>query len=150
MDIEAARGEFARAVAAGSHDVRRFQTARAVLVACGIDALGLAASPGLTVADVVRAALDTPASDGRRAFAVLLVHALGVPRLLPTRGPCADDVLTFLERALLNPLRRAGYLFDATAYDKRQALARLGSTIDEHMRPLEPTMPRWLQGLARD
>ena len=62
----------------------------------------------------------------------------------------ASDILALLERALLNPLRRAGYPFDAAPYDKRQALARLHATIDEHLRPFEPSIPRWLHGGARE
>jgi hypothetical protein len=150
MDIEAARAELARAADASPPAGPRFQAAHQVLSARGVECLGLAPLPGLTIAEVLRAAIDAPPSEARRAFAVLLVHALGIPDLLPTRGQTASDIQKFLELALLNPLRRAGYPFDGTAYDKRQALARLHATIDEHLRPLEPTMPIWLQGLRRE
>ena len=104
----------------------------------------------MTLAEVLRAAVDAPPSEAGRTFAVLLVHALAIPELLPTRGQGAKDIQTFLERALLNPLRRAGYPFGGTAYDKRQALARLHATIDEHLRPPEPSIPLWLHGLRRE
>jgi hypothetical protein len=150
MDIEAARAELAHALACSPPTGSRFRAAHQVLVSRGIECLGLAPGPGLTIAEVLHAAIDAPPTEARRAFAVLLVHALGIPDLLPTRGQGASDIRSFLERALLNPLRRAGYPFDGTAYDKRQALARLHATIDEHLRPLEPTMPSWLQGLRRE
>jgi hypothetical protein len=45
-------------------------------------------------------------------------------------------------------LRRAGYPFDGTTYDKRLALAGLHATIDEHLRMPEPSIPRWLHGVG--
>jgi hypothetical protein len=119
-----------------------------VLVDRGIEALGITPRPGLSFGDFVRIAIDAPATETRRAYAVLLVHALGVPGLLPARGQAASDTQSLLERALLNPLRRAGYPFDGTPYDKRQALGRLHLTIDEHLRPPEPSIPRWIHGVG--
>ncbi len=150
MDIEAARNELIRAAAADALAGTRFPGAHQVLVDSGIAALGLTPRPDLAIDAIVRIAIDAPRTEARRDFAVLLVHALGIPGLLPSRGPAATPIQSFLERALLNPLRRAGYPFDGSPYDKRQALARLHETIDEHLRPPELTMPRWLQGTGRD
>jgi hypothetical protein len=122
-------------------DVR---VARKLLVDRGVEALGIA--PVFVLDDVVTVAIDAPATEARRAFAVLLVHALSVPGLLPSRGRAADNLRSFLERALLNPLRRAEYPFGGSTYDKQLALTRLHLTIDEHLRPLEPTFPRRIQG----
>jgi hypothetical protein len=65
---------------------------------------------------------------------------------VPLRGETGQLIQSFLELALLNPLRRAGYPFDGSAYDKRQVLAGLHATIEEHLRPLEASFPWWLQG----
>lgn len=150
MDLEAARAELSRAAATAAPSTgMRFRAAHDVLAARGVEALGITGA-GLALDEIVRIAIEAPPTEARRAFAVLLVHALGLPGLLPTRGRTADDVRLFLERALLNPLRRAGYPFGGTPHDKRQALARLHATIDEHLRPPEPSIPLWLHGLRGD
>jgi hypothetical protein len=146
MDIEAARDELAQAAARDP----RLRAAHDLLIARGAEALQIPPHPGLTLDEIVRIAIDAPSTDARRAFAILLVHALGIPGLLPASGRVASDIRTFLERALLNPLRRAGYPFDGSSYDKRQVLARLHATIDEHLCPPEPSIPLWLHGLRRD
>ena len=150
MDLEAARSDLVRAATGSSQSGPRFAAARLVLVNRGVEAVGMALRPGISLDEIVRIAIDAPSTEARRAFAVLLVHAFGIPGLLPSRGPTADAIMALLERALLNPLRRAGYPFDGSPYDKRQAVAVLHATIDEHLRPPEPSIPRWLHGLARD
>jgi hypothetical protein len=146
MDVEAARTEMVRALNASAPGGR---AALAVLIDRGIEALAITPSNPLSLDDIVRIALDAAPGEGRRDFAVLLVHALGVKGLLPNRGETERHIHSFLERALLNPLRRGAYPFDGTAYEKRQALSGLHARIDEHLRPLEPTFPRWLQGVSR-
>ena len=149
MDIELARAALHRALDPTAPKQMRFRAARQVLIDGGITACQLTPRPGMALDDVIRAAAEAPASDARRGFAVLLVHALGVDGLLPARSETERLIQSFLERALLNPLRRAGYPFDGTAYDKRQALAGLHATIEEHLRPPEPSIPRWLHGVGR-
>jgi hypothetical protein len=144
MDLKAARADLARALGSGN------AAARAVLIQRGIEALGTAQTANISLDELIRLVTEAPPSRPRRDFAVLLVHALAIDGPLPARGESERIIRSFLERALLNPLRRAGYPFDGTPYDKRQALARLHTAIDEHLRPLEPTMPRWLQGLGRE
>jgi hypothetical protein len=148
MDVEAARIELIRAA---ENAGQQFRAAHEVLIRRGLEALHPTPEPGNAVGvsldEVVRTAAEAPQTRALRGYAVLLVHALGVPGLLPPRGETERRIQSFLERVLLNPLRRGGYPFDGTPYDKREALARLHMTIDEHLRPLEPTMPRWLQGL---
>jgi hypothetical protein len=139
VDLDAARADLARA---GTN----LNTARAILIQFGTEAFDLPPSGARSLDDIVRIAANAPSSRPRRDFAVLLVLAFGIDGLLPNRGATADTVRSFVERALLNALRRAGYPFDGAAYDKRRALAGLHATIDEHLRPLEPSFPRWLQG----
>ena len=146
MNLDQARIDLVRALP--NHPDPSLRGARDVLIAFGREALEVPPRSGLCVDDLVCLAAEAPPSEARRAFAVLLVDALGVPGLLPDRGDAERQIQSFLERALLNPLRRAGYDFDATAYDKRQALARLHETIDEHLRPLEPSIPRWIHGMG--
>jgi hypothetical protein len=148
MDIEAARAELTGALDGTAHGELRFRAAREVLINRGIEALEILPRPGISLDEIVRVGAGVPPTDARRAFAVLLVHAIGIEGLLPTRGETEGHIRSFLERALLNPLRRAGYPFDGAPYDKRRALAGLHATIDEHLRPLEPTIPRWIHGVG--
>ena len=144
MDIDAARAE----LSASMRDGPPFHAAHGILLRRGIEALGIAPRPGIGLDDMIRIAADAQPSEPRRAFAVLLVHALGVPGLLPTRGRLAADIQVFLERALLNPLRRAGYRFDGTPYEKREHLARLHATIEEHLQSPQPSIPHWIHGIG--
>jgi hypothetical protein len=149
VDLEAARTALASAL--GSHQpgatrAARFGAARAILLEHGVAALGVTR---LSFDELVLAAASLPPSEARRDFAVLLVHALAVEGLLPARGEAERVIHAFLEGALLNPLRRAGYPFDGTPYDKRRALAVLHAAIDEHLRPPEPSIPRWLHGVGQ-
>ncbi len=146
MDIEATRTDLIRALNATAGGGSPFRTARAVLIARGLEAPQITSRPGVALDDIIRVAAEAPPTEARWAFAVLLVDALAVPGLLPTRGQAANDIQSFLERALLNPLRRAGYPFDGTPYEKRQALARSHATIDEHLNPLQPSIPHWIHG----
>ena len=77
---------------------------------------------------------------------MLLVDALGIPGVIASRPVLDRDLCSFLESALLNPLRRAGYDFAAPIYEKRRALNALHATLDEHLRPLDLTFPAWLRG----
>ena len=151
MDVDAARLELTSALSvvppAGATSTM-FRAALAVLIDRGIEALCVTPSQRLSFDNLIRIAADAPPTAGRRDFAVLLVHAFGIQGLLPVRGKTEGILLSFLERALLNPLRRAGYPFDGTAYEKRHVLRGLHATIDEHLRPLEPSFPRWIQGVA--
>ena len=151
MDLATARAELTQTVcdATRSGDAKgSSQAAHAVLIRHGIEALGFGQSTALTVGDILRIAAETPPGDGRRDFALLLVHAVGVTGTSLVRGETERLLHSFLERALLNPLRRAGYPFNGTAYEKRQALLALHATIDEHLRPLEPSIPSWIHGLG--
>lgn len=149
MDIDAARAALLAALTSTASGEPNFRDARAVLIERGIEALRIPTRPGLTLDEIIRTADQAPATDARRAFAVLLVYSLGVPGLLPARGPTAAAVQSFLERVLLNPLRRAGYPFEGTSYEKRQALGRLHLTINEHLQPLQPSIPHWIHEIGK-
>jgi hypothetical protein len=148
MDIEAARAELTGALDVTAQGEKRFRAAREVLIRRGIEALQIPPRPGISLDEIVAVAAGTPPTAARRALAVLLVYAIGIEGLLPPRGETERHIRSFLEQALLNPLRRARYPFDGSPYDKRQALAGLHATIDEHLRPLEPTIPRWIHGVG--
>lgn len=151
MDVEAARAELIRALKAAEHDGRggtRFRGAHRVLSDHGAAALSLPRVSGRSLDDILGLAAEAAPTRALRNFAVLLVHAIGVEGLMPARGEAERLTRSFLERVLINPLRRASYPFDGSQYDKHRALARLHTTIDEHLRPLEPSIPRWIHGLG--
>ena len=148
MDTEALRAQLNGAAEAATSGDQRIRAARELLINRGLALLQIAPRQGIALDEIVRTAIGAPQTEARREFAVLLVYALGIEGLLPTRGEAERNIWSFLEQALLNPLRRAGYPFDGSPYDKRQVLAGLHSTIDEYLRPPEPSIPLWLHGLG--
>jgi len=146
MDSEAIRAELIGALEVSAPVEQRIRAARELLIKRGVEALRIPSRPILD--EIIKVAIAAPSTEARREFAVLLVHALGIEGVLPTRGQTERLLQSFLERALLNPLRRAGYPFHGTTYDKRQVLAGLHATIEEHLRPLEPSIPGWLHGVG--
>ncbi len=128
------------------HDLK---AKRQALVARGAQLLGIACPPSLTLHALIKQIGGAAVAPEHKSFAVLLVHALSVPGLVTaeaSRGQFDRDLCGLLERALPTVLRRHGYPFDGDHYAKRRSLERLHSTIDELMRPFEPTFPQW-QGL---
>jgi len=117
----------------------RFRAARAMLRDRAADATG--ASAPLPLPEILRLAEAHAITPELRGVAVLLVHALAVPGLVDTGFPA---IQSFLERVLQHALRRAGYDFDASPDRKRPMLERLHETLDEHMRPLELSIPTWI------
>jgi hypothetical protein len=148
MDIEAIRAQLSGTLGLAAPADQRVRIARDWLIKHGIETLQIPPRPGIALDEIFRVAIGAPATEARREFAVFLVLALGMDGLLPIRGETERLIQSFLELALLNPLRRAGYPFNGTAYDKRQALAGLHTSIDEHLRPLEPSIPRWMHGVG--
>lgn len=154
MDLEQARATLRRAVAAdgGAPADDRFRTARQFLIACGVEAAPAGASLVAGLPELIRRAASAPASPARRIFAVLIVDALGVPGLLPAGGSQARldrAVCGLLENALPDVLLRSGYKFGDNLDAKRCSLAALVGSIDDHLRPPEPTFPAWLSGLPQ-
>jgi hypothetical protein len=134
-------------VAADLSPERRARAVQRILIEQGMAAFCIAAAP---LHQIICRATQAPQSPERRAFAVLVVHALRIKDAVRPRGKSGQfdrDVCAFVESALLNPLRRAAYPFGGSTYDKMQFLSGLHATLDEHMKPLEPTFPPWLSGL---
>jgi hypothetical protein len=134
-------------VAADLSPDRRARAVQRILMEQGTAAFCITAA---SLHQIICHATQTPQSPERRAFAVLLVHALRINDTVRPRGKSAQfdrDVCRFVESALLNPLRRAAYPFSGSTYERMQFLSGLYATLDEHMKPLEPTFPPWLSGL---
>ncbi len=146
MDIEAALRELTTAIAAGDGrggEVSR-RAARRLLAGLCARAMGDGSSAGASLTALFRSAATAPAAE-RRDCAVLVVHALAFPGLVPTA--CAADVCAMAEAALHGVLLRCGYPFGGSPAAKLDVLQRLHRRIDELMQPLEPTFPNWIQGL---
>jgi hypothetical protein len=149
VDIEAAHAELILALSPPGHSIQaapRFRAARQILIDRGAEALSLPRAGAHSLEDILGLAAGATPTRALRNFAVLLVHALGIEGLMPIRGDAERLTRLFLERTLLNPLRRANYPFDGAPYDKRQVLSRLHRTIDEQLHPPEPSIPTWLHG----
>lgn len=132
MDSETARDTLT-ALLTRPEEARRF------LIGQGNAAFGLQAA---SLPVLLRHGAEAPRTEASRAFAVLLVRAAAADTVLPSRGEDRLALFAFLEMALLNPLRRAGYPFGESPYDKRRALIRLSAEIDEYLHPPGPTIPR--------
>jgi hypothetical protein len=113
-----------------------------VLVGQCAAALGLGARQP-SIAEVIRLAAGAPRS-ARRDCAVLVVHALAVPGVVPPAS--GADVCTLAETALRGALLRCGYPFGGPVEERMRVLRRLHANIAELLQPLEPTFPNW-QGL---
>jgi len=147
MDLDGLRREFADAVAAGAHargQAARMRPAREAAARRCLDALGLPPSDQPIDAAIRQASQATdPAA--RRGCAVVLLHALAVPGLVPSGS--IGDVCLLMEGTLRSALLRSGYPFGGTPGQKLDVLERLHARIDALMEPLEPTFPNWIQGL---
>ncbi len=150
MDLSHARLDLAHALVAAAAAPRtadRFRAARQLLISSGAAALHMepAAAPGL--AEIVERAVRAPASPARRVFAVLIVDALAIPGLLSARSSQARlerNIRALIESALPDVLLRAGYPFAGDLDAKQRLLTGLHASIEEHLRPLEPSIPTWL------
>ncbi len=154
MDLAQARRDLAHALEAGTAALSqgdRFRVARQLLVTSGATASTIDPATAAGLADLVERAVHAPASAARRGFAVMLVDALAVPGLLSVRSfqlRLERDIRALAESALPDVLLRANYPFTGDADSKRRFLAGLHASIDEHLRPLEPSIPPWLSGRA--
>jgi hypothetical protein len=147
MDLEAALGDLAAALGApnwGRSRGARWQEGRRVLVHRCAEAMAIEPSGVPSVAALIRLAAGCPARPARRACAVLVVHALAAPGLVPSGS--AADVCALAEGGLRDVLLRCGYPFGGLPGDKMRVLERLHTSIAELVQPLEPTFPNW-QGL---
>jgi hypothetical protein len=128
----------------------RLRAGRKVLVEQGCEALGIERSASLPLHDLIAIAVNAPPTAARRAFGVLLVHALAVEGLVASqshRGQLDRNVCALIESTLPAVLQRFGYPFGSETYERRRSLERLHTVIDELLQPLEPTFPPTIQGL---
>lgn len=143
MDVEAARHDLATVLAAAEGTRGRnagLRAARQVVIERCADALGPGASASLSLAGIIRLAADAP-QPARRDCAVLMVHALSVPGLVPAAA--AGDVCRLAEQGLRGALLRCGYPFGGSVAERQRVLERLHAVIGELLQPLEPTFPNW-------
>jgi hypothetical protein len=147
MSIEEALRDLSEALAGGngapSRDTR-LQVAREVVARHCLAALAIERPGAVSIAEVLRLAVETSDKSARRAGAVLLVHALPVRGLVPM--PSAGNLCALMEVALRDVLLRDGYPFGGTVAERIAVLERLHRNIGELMQPWEPTFPNW-QGL---
>jgi hypothetical protein len=122
----------------------RMRAARQVLVRHCVALLGIELPEQPSVPAMIKLAAESPARPTRRSCAVLMVHALATPGLVPHGS--AGNICALAEGALHDVLLRCGYPFGGSIERKMQVLERLHATISELMQPLEPTFPNW-QGL---
>ena len=98
MDIAEALRDLGAALAAAEgargRDAR-LRAARQVVADRCVTALGLELPGQPSIAAVIKLAADAPDRPARRDCAVLVVHALAVPGLVP--AACAGDVYSLLE-----------------------------------------------------
>ncbi len=152
MDLDQARLELAGILGLDCKappTPERLNAARQWLIARGTEALRIEPATAPALADVIRDATSAPASPPRQSFAVLIVAALPVPGLLSSRTSRARlerDVCALIETALPHVLLRAGYPFGAELDVRQRHLVMLAASIDEYLRPLEPSIPTWLSG----
>ena len=142
--LEQTLGNLAKAQASGGTTRAGLRAARQVAIEHCRAALRIEPSAAPSLGEVLRLALSAPATAARRACAVLLVHALAVPGLIPPAS--SGDVCALTESALRDVLLRAAYPFDGTIEAKMRVLERLHTTLDDLLQPLEPTFPNF-QGL---
>lgn len=146
MDVEAALRQLASALPEANATKGRdaaLRAARQVLAEQCCFAFGTEAR-GASINSMLRVAAGSRNSAAKQDCALLVVHALGIPGLIPATA--SADVCVLIEAALRTVLLRCGYPFSGTAPEKLAVLQRLHRTIGELMQPYEPTFPNW-QGL---
>lgn len=146
MDVEAAlkrlTAAFSQANATQGRDGALRAARRVLAEECGL-AFG-AGTGGASINATIRLAAESGNSAVKRDCALIVVHALGVPGLIPATA--SADVCVLTESALRTVLLRGGYPFSGTVAEKLAVLQRLHRIIGELMQPYEPTFPNW-QGL---
>jgi hypothetical protein len=146
MDVEAALKQLAAALPHASATRNRdaaLRTARLLLGEQCRLALG-AETSDVSITSMIRLAAGSENSAAKRDCALLIVHALGLPGLIPAAA--SADVCVLTECALRTALLRCAYPFSGTVSEKMAVLQPLHRKIGELMQPYEPTFPNW-QGL---
>jgi hypothetical protein len=144
MDLDRALRDLSEAAGTGNGARSRLRHGRRFLIGTCLVALGLEPAPHYSLPGVVRLMAASPNRAAQRDCAVLLLHALAVPGLVPAEAH--RDICALAEDRLRAALLRCGYPFDGTVEAKIGVLEHLHSKIAEFMEPLQPTFPNW-QGL---
>jgi hypothetical protein len=144
MDLNRMLQELSQALNAENGARDRLRNSRQFIINACQTALAIEPALQLSLPAVVRLAAASPDRSARRDCAVMLLHALAVPGLVPTGSYV--DVCMLVEEVLRAPLLRCGYPFGGPLEEKLRVLERLHTTIAELMEPLQPTFPNW-QGL---
>jgi hypothetical protein len=150
MNVEQELRNLHQALNAHLDPTKRLRAGRNVLIVWGCEALGIEHSAGLPLHDLIAIAVDAPPTAARRSFSMLLVHALAVEGLVASKSHRSEldrNVCALIESTLPAVLQRFGYPFSSDTYERRRSLDRLHVTIDDLLRPLEPTFPPGIQGL---
>ena len=144
MDLSRELEDLSNALAAGKSTRDRLRKGRLSVTKACLTAVGMELAPKHTLPSVVRMAAASSNRAVRRECAVLLLHALAVPNLVPVEAH--RDVCALVEDSLRSALLRCLYPFDGSTEAKLGVLERLHTRIAELMEPLQPTFPDW-QGL---
>jgi hypothetical protein len=144
MDLHRVLQGLPDALAAGNGARDRLRNGQRFVTGACLTALGIELAPQHTLPGVVRLAAVSPNPAARRDCAILLLHALAVPGLVPAEA--YPDVCALAEDTLRTALVRCGYPFGGSPEARFDVLQRLPTRIAELMEPLEPTFPNW-QGL---
>jgi hypothetical protein len=141
MDLERALRDLAETLAAGGSARDRLRSARRVAVRECLAALCIEPGSQHSLPATISLALAAPDRAARRDCAVLLLHALAVPNLVPVAA--LGDLCALIEGALRTALLRGSYPFGAPLEERIRVLERLHARIGELTEPLEPTFPSW-------
>ena len=144
MDLSRELEDLSDVLAAGKGARDRLRNGRLFVTKACLTALGMEPAPQHTLPGVLRLAVAAPNHAVRRDCAVLLLHALAVPNLVPVEAH--RDVCALVESTLRSALLRCSYPFGGSTEAKVGVLERLHARIAELMEPLQPTFPNW-QGL---
>jgi hypothetical protein len=144
MDLDRALRDLSDALGTGNRPRNRLRHARRFLVGTCLTALGLELAAQHSLPGVLHLIAVSPNRVARRDCAVLLVHALAVPGLMPAEA--YRDICSLAEESLRAALLRCAYPFGGSIEAKIAVLERLHTKIAELMEPLQPTFPNW-QGL---
>jgi hypothetical protein len=144
MNLEHALSDLSNALGADTNARDRLRIGRQVLTETCLKALGVESPAQLSWPGLMRLVVASPDRPAQRDCAVLLLHALAIPNLLPPAADC--EVCALVETALRTALLRCGYPFGASLEEKIRVLRNLPARIGELMEPLQPTFPNW-QGL---
>jgi hypothetical protein len=144
MDLDQALRDLSDALSTGNGARDRLRHARRFLIATCLAALGSEPAPQHSLPGVIQLVAASANRAVQRDCAILLVHALAVPRLVPAEA--RNEFCALAEDTLRSALLRCGYPFGGSIEARLGVLEGLSSKIAELMEPLEPTFPNW-QGL---